>query len=97
MKSIKRFLIIILSNIVGFIETLFLIRIILRALSANAGVLVVYWLYRVTDVFLVPIQGIFSNVAFRLGVIDVVAITGMILYLIVFAIIFKIILVIFGN
>jgi len=97
MRSIRRFFTISLSNIVGLLELLLLIRIILRSLSANPGVFIVRWIYTVTDILLVPMQGIFANAVFRFGVVDVVAITGMILYLIAFAIIYKVIVLIFGD
>lgn len=93
----RRFVILAISNIFGLAELLLLIRVVLKALSASAQAQVVRLIYQVTDWLIVPVEGIFSNASFQFGVIDVVAITAMIFYLIAFGIIFKLVMIMMGR
>jgi len=93
----KRFFVILVSNIFGLAELLLLIRVVMRGLSANSATFIVAIIYQVTDFLLIPVRGIFPNAAFSLGVIDVVAITAMILYLIAFGVLAKVISILTGR
>jgi len=65
----------------GFFELFLGLRLLLRLLAANPLTPIVDFLYTVTDIIMLPFQGIFSNVELRSGgIFDVVAITSMIGY-----------------
>ncbi len=71
--------------VLGFFELFLGLRLILRLLGANPSTPIVDFLYTITDMIIYPFQGIFSNVRFSGGgVLDVVAVTSMIGYPIIF-------------
>jgi hypothetical protein len=67
------------------------IRLVLRFFSANPVAPAVAWLYDLTGWMLRPVDFIFPNVPVGSGVFDVVAIVGIVFYLIIFAVLLSII------
>lgn len=76
-----------LARVVG---GLLAIRLVLRFFSANPVAPAVAWLYDLTNWMLQPVDFIFPNIIVGPGVFDVVAITGIIFYAIIFSIILRI-------
>jgi len=94
----RRFLLVLLYNIFSFIELLLLLRVSLKILDANPKAFAVERLYSATDFLLLPIQGIFANITLASGgIIDVVGLTGMVLFLIVFAVVLKALSLVFKT
>ncbi len=79
------------NNIIGILEILLLIRIAFRVLQANPAAFVVEVVYRITDAFIVPVNYIFPNIPLGASIIDIVAISAMAFYAIVFVLAHKII------
>lgn len=94
----RRFLLVIVYNLFALAELLLLLRVSLKILEANPAAFFVNYLYQATDFLLFPLQGVFANITIASGgVIDVVALTAMVLYLIAFAIILKIFALVFRT
>lgn len=85
----RRFIHVILNNIFGLVGLSLLVRITLRALSANPYAPAVALIYRWTDWLLAPVGYIFPNFAVGGGTIDVAALAGIALYALFFFIIIK--------
>lgn len=86
----RKFLKILLNNILAIVEVLLLFRVAFRALQANPAAGVVDFIYSVTDYLLMPVSYIFPNIPVGGGTLDVVAISGMIFYAIIFGIVLKV-------
>lgn len=67
------------------------IRLVLRFFSASPAAPAVAWLYDVTSWLLRPVNFIFPNVVIGTGVFDLVALIGIVFYLIISAVILSII------
>ena len=94
----RRFIVIVLYNVIGLVELLILIRALFKVLGANPEAKAVSLLYSSTDFLLTPLAGIFPSFNIPTGgVIDAVAISGMILYLVAFMIILKVFKIVFRT
>lgn len=91
----RKFLKILLNNLLAIVEVLLIFRIAFRALQANPAAGVVNFIYTVTDYLLMPVSYIFPNIPLGGGTIDIVAISGMIFYAIIFGIVLKVLKLLF--
>ncbi len=64
----------------GGVEILLLARIAFRALQANPAAFVVDMIYKITDILIWPVNYIFPNIPVGGSVFDVVAVSAMIFY-----------------
>ena len=78
-----------INNVIGIIEILLLIRIAFRALQASDAAIIVKFVYNLTDYFLIPVNYIFPNIPVGASVIDLVAISAMVFYAILYLLIGK--------
>lgn len=86
----RKFIKILLNNILAILELLLIFRIAFRALQANPAAGVVNFVYTWSDYALAPVNYIFPNIPVGGGTVDVVAISGMIFYAIIFGIVLKV-------
>lgn len=80
------------NKLLVVIEILLSVKFIFRFLGANPEAYIVKFFYWITNPLLIWFKGIFRDIAFEGGVIDLVVLTAMISYLIAFYIVKKIIL-----
>ena len=59
----------VISLVMGTVETLLLLRVILKLLGANVAAPIVSWTYETTSPLLAPFQGMFPQPTLRGGVI----------------------------
>lgn len=85
----RRFIRVLLNNAFGLVGLSLLVRITLRALSANPYATAVALIYTWTDWLLAPVAYIFPNLAVGGGTIDVVALSGIALYALLFFLLIK--------
>lgn len=69
-----------LKNLLKLAEAVLLLRIVLKALAASANSFFVAQFYRVTDWLVWPFRGIFTDIKFSNGVIDLTTIAAMVVY-----------------
>lgn len=74
---------------ISLIEFLLGLRVVLKFLGASERALVVDWLYHMTNIIIAPFNYIFLNIYTKWGVIDIVAISSMLGYLILALVILK--------
>lgn len=91
----RKFLKIFLNNLLTITEAFLFFRIAFRVLQANPAAGVVDFIYTVTDYVLMPVSYIFPNIPVGGGTIDIVAISGMIFYAVIFGIVLKILRLLF--
>ena len=81
MRFPKNELIMYMKYLLSIAEVLLLLRVVLQLFGASAEAAVVEFVYVLSNVIIVPFQGIFNNVSLRVGgVVDFVAISAMIGY-----------------
>mgnify|MGYP001574004003 CR=1 FL=1 len=85
----RKFLKILLNNALAVVELLLIFRIAFRVLQANPAAGVVNFIYHWSDYVLAPVNYIFPNIPFGGSTIDVVAISGMVFYAVIFGIVLK--------
>ncbi len=81
------FLIRVVNIVFSVIEFFIGLRIVLRLFSANPASVFVTWIYSVSGALLYPFSGMFTDVRFAFGILDVNALIGLVLYGLVFSII----------
>ncbi len=87
----RKFTTYILNNSLAIVEILLLVRIIFRALSANPAASIVALIYGVSDWLMSPVNYIFPNIPlFGNAVVDVVALSAMLFYFVIYTLIVKI-------
>ena len=86
----RHFIKVLFNNLLAVAELLLLVRVILRALQANPAAGVVDFVYRWSDYLLAPVNYIFPNIPVGGSTIDLVAISGMIFYAVIFGALLKI-------
>ncbi len=91
----RKFIKVLLNNILAILEILLIFRIIFRGLQANPGAGVVNFVYTWSDYVLKPVNYIFPNVPVGGSTIDLVAISGMIFYAVIFGIVLKVLRLLF--
>lgn len=93
-KTIERIysiIIDIINKIFSLIEILLFLRLGLKFLGANPQTLIVSFIYKYSDILVLPFNSIFSNIYWPKGmVIETTTISAMIGYSIIFFIIFQI-------
>lgn len=77
------------------LELLLGIRVVFKFLGANAKAEIVQLIYGISDFFTMPFKFIFPNISINGGIIDFVAISAIIGYLILVLIILKLFKIIF--
>src|SRR3989344_6819164 len=73
-----------LGRVLMLLEGLLILRIVLQFFDANASALVVKFLYGVTNFFIGPFQSIFPNFLWGSRLVDLVAISAVAGYLILY-------------
>lgn len=91
----RKFIKVLLNNVLAAVELLLLASIILRALQANPAAGVVDFIYTWSGYVLQPVSYIFPNISLGGGTLDVVAISGMIFYAVIFGIVLKVLKLLF--
>lgn len=90
-----------LSSIIKYftilLELLLGIRVVLKFLGANPLADIVRLVYGISDFFASPFKSIFPNIVLSNGIIDLVAISAMVGYLIAVLIILKLLKIIFFS
>ena len=72
-----------LLNIILYLITFFIgMRVILRFFSANPQTPMVAWIYNISGSLIYPFRGIFPDLSSQVGMLDLVAITALIGYMI---------------
>lgn len=80
-----------LTKLVILIETLLCIKFVFRFLGANPKAYIVKFFYWLSEPLIIWFKGIFEDVSFEGGVIDLVVLTAMVGYFVIFVILKKII------
>ncbi len=79
------------NQIIAGAELLLLARVAFRALQANPAAFVVDIIYKITDILIAPVDYIFPNIPIGGSVFDLVAVSAMIFYAILYLIVHRII------
>lgn len=79
----------IIKYLTALLELLLGARIVLKFLGASAKAQIVEWLYQGTDFIIAPFKYIFKNIVLGGGIIDLIALSAMIGYLILVLVILK--------
>ncbi|MDO8585370.1 MAG: YggT family protein [bacterium] len=91
----RKFIKILLNNVLAILELLLVFRVIFRGLQANPAAGVVNFVYTWSDYVLAPVNYIFPSVPVGGSTIDLVAISGMIFYGVIFGIALKVLRLLF--
>ena len=86
-----------LSRLLLLAELILFLRLVLKFLGANSYAFVVKELYKLTDVMIWPVNSIFPNFYWGERLVDAVAISAMVGYLIAFLIVAGVLRLIFYN
>jgi uncharacterized protein YggT (Ycf19 family) len=81
----------------GIIETLLAIRFVLRLFGANPDAPFASFIYSVSDVFLMPFQGLFATPRSGVSTLDFNAIVGIVVYMLVAYLFAKIVWLLAGE
>jgi hypothetical protein len=78
-----------LNNLTAVLELLLLTRVVFRALQANPAAFIVDVIYKITDILIWPVNYIFPNIPIGGSVFDLIAVSAMIFYGVVYLILHK--------
>ncbi len=64
----------------GLLEAMLALRVLLRLLGASTSAAIAEWIYRITDLFLIPFQGLFANPTLGPATLEITTAVAMLVY-----------------
>lgn len=77
------------DNAASGIEIALLTRLVFRVLQANESAIIVRFIYNLTDYLIIPVDYIFPNIPVGNSIFDIVGISAMIFYAVIYLLIAK--------